>query len=72
MKIERIDGSRVRAEYVRHIRTLTSGGRNDDVDLYRLADGTLIECISDAGDGRDVPRECDPEADRYPGHVHGA
>jgi hypothetical protein len=71
-RIERLDGSRPLATYVRHVRTLTSGGRNDDVDLYRLGDGTEIECISDAGDARDVARECDLAADHYPGHRPGA
>lgn len=69
--IRRLDDTLTRATYVRHLRTLTGGRQNDDVDLYRLKDGTEIECISDAGDGRDIPRECDPAADRYPGHVAG-
>lgn len=72
MMIFRLDGSKSKATYVRHCRTLTTGGRNMDVDLYRLRDGTEIECISDAGDGRDVPREVDATADRYPGHPVGA
>ncbi len=72
VQIERLDGSMIRARYVRHVRTLADGRRNDDVDVYRLTDGTEIECISDAGDGRSIPVECDPAADRYPGHRVGA
>lgn len=71
--IERLNGERVKASYVRHLRTLTggSGRSNEDVDLYRLADGTEIECIC-KDDARATPRECDPQADAYPGHRVGA
>lgn len=72
--IERLDGSRARARYVRHVRTLTgttSFGRNDDVDLYRLKDGTMIECISPSNDCRVAPVECDPTLGHYPGHRPG-
>jgi hypothetical protein len=69
--VERLDGRRVRATLVRHVRTLTGGRRSDDVDLYRLASGEEIECISPDGDGRATPVECDPAADHYPGHRAG-
>jgi hypothetical protein len=69
--IRRLDGRTVKAAYVRHVRTLTGGRRNDDVDLYRLADGSEVECLSPSGDCRVLPVECDPTADRYPGHRPG-
>lgn len=71
LMIRRLDGSGAKATYVRHVRTLTGGRRNDDVDVYRLADGTEIECISPADDARAWPVECDPAADAYPGHRAG-
>jgi hypothetical protein len=73
VKIRRQDGKLVEAEYVRHVRTLTGppGAGNDDVDVYRLADGTEVECMSRADNGRDVPRECDPGSDHYEGHLPG-
>jgi hypothetical protein len=70
-QIVRLDGRRAWATHVRHVRTLTGGRRADDVDLYRLGDGTLVECVSPSGDGRAVPAECDPKADHYPGHRAG-
>jgi hypothetical protein len=71
IKVRRLDGSTARATLVRHVRTLTGGGRNDDVELYRLEDGTEIEFISPSGDARAWPDECDPKADHYPGHRRG-
>ncbi len=70
--IERLDGSWVRAVYVRHVRTLTKshGGGNDDIDVYRLDDGTEIECIC-PDDARAKPREVDTAADHYPGYRAG-
>ena len=69
--IERLDGRIVRATYVKHVRTLVSGGRSSDVDLYRLDDGSVAECISPSNDGRAIPVECDPQSDHYPGHRAG-
>ena len=69
--IRRIDDSLAQARYLEHCRTLTGHGRCDDVDLYRLEDGTEIECISPANDCRVIPVECDPAADRYPGYYPG-
>ena len=37
-------------------------------DLFRLADGTEIECMSAADDAREIPVECDPKADSYAGY----
>lgn len=71
LKISRLDGTRVPATYVRHRRTLTYGGRSSDVDVYRLADGTEVECISPSDDGRAIPVECDPRSDHYPGYPAG-
>lgn len=71
MMIERLDGRRVKAKYVTHCRTLSYGGRSSDVDLYRLSDGTEIECISPENDGRATPVECG-DADNYPGYPAGA
>jgi hypothetical protein len=64
MTIERNDGERVEATYVRHLRTLThaggcDGSANIDLDLFRLADGREIVCESPANDGRAVPVEFD-------------
>jgi hypothetical protein len=57
MTIELLDGSRVQATYIRHLRTLTHGAGvdNEDIDLYRLADGTTVEAHSPANDGRAIP-----------------
>jgi hypothetical protein len=68
--IVRLDGSRVAAVLVKHLRTLT-GATNSDVELYRLADGTEVECISPSNDGRVDPREVDPTLDHYPGYRPG-
>lgn len=69
--IERMNGKWENAIYVGHVRTLTGGNRNDEVDLYRLEDGSEIECISPANDSRARPVECDPNSDHYPGHRPG-
>lgn len=56
-------GRRMRAEYVRHLRTFTHGDPaacayeagprgNTDLDLYRLRGGVEVEGYSDAGDCR--------------------
>lgn len=72
-QIERADGSVVMASYVRHVRTLTGnmGSGDDDVDLFRLADGSTVECISPASDCRVTPREVEASAPSYPGHRAG-
>lgn len=74
--IERMDGTRVKATYVRHLRTLSGnksmGDRSMDVDLYRLADGTTIQCISPEIDARVTPVEVDPTRGNYPGFPPGA
>jgi hypothetical protein len=71
--VERLDGRRVPATYVRHVRTLAGhmGSRTHDVDVYRLEDGSEIECISPDNDGRVTPVECDPNLDHYSGHLPG-
>lgn len=69
--IERLDGQPSQATYIRHLRTLTGPAGNHEVDMYRLSDGTEIECISPSGDGRAIPLEVDPTSDHYPGHAEG-
>jgi hypothetical protein len=69
--IKRLDGSKVRATYIAHCRTLTGGRCNHDVELFRLKDGAEIECISPSGDARVMPIEVDQSADHYPGHRPG-
>lgn len=52
-------GRRIEATYIRHLRTLTGGnslgGRSQDADLYRTADGRLVVALSDECDARDTP-----------------
>ena len=73
MKIERLDGTKVSAEYVRHVRTLTrSFGGNADVDVYRLADGSEVQAVSPANDSRAMPVEHDPAMGHYRGFSPGA
>lgn len=69
--IRRLNGRRHQATYVRHLRTLAYGLRSHDVDLYRLADGTEIQCMSKTSDGRDVPAEVDVAQGHYPGYPAG-
>lgn len=67
LTIERADGSKASATYVRHIRTLTSPsgyGDNTDLDLYRLTDGTLVVCESPANDCRATPVEREGETEQ--------
>ena len=59
-KIERLDGRRVNARYVRHLTTLTPPIGDDDVDLWELSDGTQVQCASPRNDGRAVPVEIEP------------
>lgn len=60
MMIETHDGAKVKATYVKHLRTLTPrnsmGGANRDLDLFRLADGSEVVAESRADDARDAPR----------------
>lgn len=70
--VERRDGTVVTATHVRHLRTLTHGGRSHDVDLVRLPDGTEIEVMSPACDGRVTPYEVRATGGRYPGYPAGA
>ena len=60
MELRMTNGERVDAEYVKHLRTFTAGGRNTDAALYRLPDGRLAVALSPSGDGRAVPAE-DPD-----------
>lgn len=69
--IERLDGTTARASYVRHVRTLAHGDKRDDVDVFRLDDGTEIECMYPTHDSRVNPREVDPTLDHYPGYPPG-
>lgn len=75
MKIRRENNKFVDARYVRHVRTLVSqgmGADNMDVDLYELADGTTIECMSPANDSRVIPVEVVFAEGHYPGFPRGA
>lgn len=69
--IELLDGERVKATRIKHLRTLTDFGGNIDVELYRLADGREIECMSPTNDCRVNPIEVDAVS-HYPGHTPGA
>lgn len=71
-EIERRDGTTVTATHVRHLRTLTHAGRSDDIDLVRLPDGTEVEVMSPADDGRVTPREVVAATGHYPGYPAGA
>jgi hypothetical protein len=55
--VERLDGTRVKARYVRHLRTLTPPLGDEDVALYRTWDGAEIEAGSSSCDGRAIPVE---------------
>lgn len=58
MTIRTKTGELTEVTYVRHLRTLTPGRTNIDVDLYRLASGSLVAASSPANDGRITPCEC--------------
>jgi hypothetical protein len=70
-QVRRLDGSWSLAEYSRHVRTLSYGGRESDVDVFRLTDGAEIECISPSVDCRVMPEEIDQAAPAYPGYPAG-
>jgi len=57
--IELHDGTKVKANYVRHLRTLTHGQYrgNTEIDLFRTEDGRDIVCESPSNDARIVPTE---------------
>jgi hypothetical protein len=60
--IETIDGRRIRATYVRHLRTLTGsnslGSSNQDIDVFRTTDGREVICQT-PDDARATPVEVD-------------
>jgi hypothetical protein len=55
--VERLDGTRIKARYVRHLRTLTPPLGDEDVALYRTWSGEEIEAGSPCCDGRAIPIE---------------